>query len=363
MQGSDEPPAAELFFPPADEIRDLVVGALGGTAMFAAKFRENAARALLLPRRQPGRRTPLWLQRRKSADLLSVAARYDQFPIILETFRECLKDVFDLEGLKTILGDVASRKIRLHEVRTSSPSPFAASLMYGFTANFLYNGDAPLAERKAATLSLDLKQLRELLGDAEMRQLLDGDVIQQLSLELQRQTGLRGWRDADGLHDLLRLLGDLDAEEVANRRFREDGNQDGETDTTANADGDADGEEKKNKPADEIQGLPELQQLPELQELIEQKRVLPFQVANGTRYLCHRRRRHVPRCARSRAAARCAVGFSRRSGRSDARADRKVRANAWTVSCRRRRGSLGTGNRTHPANAANLAGRESRRRR
>ena len=214
---SDQLPPIESFFPAADQIEDIIVRELGGSALFASRFRENAARALLLPRRQPGQRTPLWLQRRKSADLLSVAANYERFPIMLETYRECLRDVFDLPGLKKILQDVSRRTIRVREVETKTPSPFAASLLFDYTANFLYNGDAPLAERRAATLALDHVQLRELLGDAELRELLDADVVDELSLELQRLASRYVLKDADAVADLSRQLGDLSRDEVALR--------------------------------------------------------------------------------------------------------------------------------------------------
>ncbi len=212
---TDDPPELSLFLPSAEEVEQTVVHELGGTALFAARFRENAARALLLPRRQPGRRTPLWLQRRRSADLLAVAAKYEKFPILLETYRECLRDVFDLPGLKSVLRDVARRDVRVHEVITRSPSPFAAALMFNYAANFLYNGDAPLAERRAATLALDVTQLRELLGDADMRELLEPAVVDQLSLELQRRSERWQLRDAEAIHDLVRYVGDLSREELA----------------------------------------------------------------------------------------------------------------------------------------------------
>jgi len=214
---SEQPPAVELFFPTADEIEDLVVAELGGTALFAARFRENSARALLLPRRQPGRRTPLWLQRRRSADLLAVAARYERFPILLETYRECLRDVFDLPGLKQVLAGVQRRKIRVRAVSTATPSPFASSLLFAYTGNFLYNGDAPLAERKAQTLALDHAQLRELLGDAELRELLEPAVIEATAAELARLDGKRAVRHADGLHELLLSIGDLSRDELIAR--------------------------------------------------------------------------------------------------------------------------------------------------
>ena len=213
---SDAPPDAELFLPRADEVEELVTRALGSTALFAARFRENAARALLLPKRRPQGRTPLWMQRRKSADLLQVASRYPQFPIILETYRECLRDVFDLPGLVSLLGDIERRAVRIVEKQTQAPSPFASSLLFNYTANFLYEGDAPLAERRAAALALDHAQLRELLGSADLSELLDAETIEEIGIELAK-LDRPTVKDADGLHDLLQLLGDLTRDEVAAR--------------------------------------------------------------------------------------------------------------------------------------------------
>ncbi|WP_197524965.1 Lhr family helicase [Botrimarina hoheduenensis] len=213
---SPAPPAVELFVPRSDEVEERVTSQLGSTAMFAARFRENAARALLLPKRQPGRRSPLWMQRRKAADLLAVAARYPSFPILLETYRECLRDVFDLPGLVTVLRGIEQRSIRVEAVVAQQASPFAASLLFNYIGNFIYEGDAPLAERRAQALTLDHAQLRELLGGAELRELLDGEVIDTLGLELQKLADPYT-KDADGVHDLLLSLGDLTEEEVAAR--------------------------------------------------------------------------------------------------------------------------------------------------
>ena len=213
---SEQAPAIEMLFPSSHEIEDQIVQELGSTAMFAARFRENAARALLLPRRQPTRRTPLWMQRRKSADLLAVASRYERFPIMLETYRECLRDVFDVPGLKLLLGDIERQLIRVHRVESATASPFASSLMFNYTANFLYQGDAPLAERRAAALALDHSQLRELLGTTDYRELLDAEAIDALVLELQRLEH-RSTSGPDGVHDLLLHLGDLDENELTAR--------------------------------------------------------------------------------------------------------------------------------------------------
>ncbi|MGL4513066.1 MAG: Lhr family helicase [Lacipirellulaceae bacterium] len=210
---SATPPPIDLFLPKADEVEEQVTRQLGSTALFAARFRENAARALLLPKRQPGRRSPLWMQRRKAADLLAVAARYPSFPILLETYRECLRDVFDLPGLISVLRDVERRAIRVEAVESRQPSPFASSLLFNYVGNFVYEGDAPLAERRAAALALDHAQLRELLGGADLRELLDGEVIDRLGLELQRVAEPHV-RTIDATHDLLLSLGDLTEEEV-----------------------------------------------------------------------------------------------------------------------------------------------------
>ncbi len=202
---------------PAEEIEELVVGAVGGSALFASRFRENAARALLLPRRRPGNRTPLWQMRQRSAQLLAVASRYGSFPIILETYRECLQDVFDLPALKEILGAIERREIRVVSVQTVRASPFASSLLFDYIAAYMYEGDAPSLDRRAQALALDRDLLRELLGAEELRELLDGEALAELELELQALTEERAAGSADQVHDLLRRLGDLSAAEVAAR--------------------------------------------------------------------------------------------------------------------------------------------------
>ncbi|HEX9995063.1 MAG TPA: DEAD/DEAH box helicase [Acidimicrobiales bacterium] len=209
----DEFPVDELLVPP-ERIEDVVVSALPGTALFAARFRECAARALLLPRRRPDRRTPLWQQRQRAADLLAVAARHPTFPVLLETTRECLQDVFDVPGLRQVLVDLRSRRIRVVPVDTPRASPFASSLLFGWIAVYMYEGDAPLAERRAAALALDRELLRDLLGAEELRELLDAGVLADLELELQRLADGRRARDADEVHDLLRVLGPLTVEGV-----------------------------------------------------------------------------------------------------------------------------------------------------
>jgi ATP-dependent helicase Lhr and Lhr-like helicase len=214
---TDEPPDPSLLLPPPDEAERLLVGQLGGTALFAARFREVAARALLLPRRRPGARTPLWQQRKRASDLLAVAARFGSFPALLETYRECLRDQFDVPALLDVLGRVASRAMRVATVDTEKPSPFASSLLFAYTANFIYDGDAPLAERRAQALLVDQSQLRELLGDIELRELLDASVIEDVEAQLQHTDARYRAKSADALHDLLLRVGDLSREEVAAR--------------------------------------------------------------------------------------------------------------------------------------------------
>jgi len=218
----DKPPGSELFTIDPDDIERMVTDELAGSAMFAARFRECAARALLLPRRSPGRRAPLWQQRQRSAQLLSVAAKYPDFPIILEAVRECLQDVYDLPGLTDLLTRVRSRRIRVLEVETATPSPMAASLLFGYAGNFIYDDDAPLAERRSAVLSLDTALLAQLLGRIDLRELLDPEIITDIENKLQRTHPDRRARDADDVADLLRWLGPLTEDEVA-QRFSEDG--------------------------------------------------------------------------------------------------------------------------------------------
>jgi ATP-dependent Lhr-like helicase len=212
-----EPPRAELFVFDADEIEEIVTNEVGGSSLFASRFRECAARALLLPRRDPNRRSPLWQQRQRSAQLLEVARGYPSFPILLESVRECLQDVYDVPALRALMRDVASRRIRLVEVDPAVPSPFAQSLLFGYVAAFLYEGDSPLAERRAAALSLDPGLLADLLGRAELRDLLDPEVIAEVEAQLQRLHPERRVVGVEGVADLLRLLGPLTDEEIAAR--------------------------------------------------------------------------------------------------------------------------------------------------
>ena len=212
----DAPPDDALFFPDPADAEGLVTGRLGETALFASRFRENAGRALLLPRRRPGQRTPLWAQRRKSARLLGVASEFRDFPILLETYREVLQDVFDLPALLEVLRDLQGRKVKVRAVDSRSPSPFASALLFSYVANFMYEGDAPLAERRAQALTLDHAQLRALLGEPEMRELLDADAVREVEAQLQLRTRVFP-HDLDAAHDLLLALGDLRADEVAVR--------------------------------------------------------------------------------------------------------------------------------------------------
>ena len=214
---TEAPPDPALLIPAAEEAESLVVSQLGSTAMFAAKFREAAARALLLPRRRPGGRTPLWQQRKRASDLLAVATRYGSFPMILEAYRECLRDVFDLPALTETLRRIESREIRTVTADSTTPSPFAAALLFGYVANYIYDGDAPLAERRAQALAIDQGQLRELLGEAELRELLDPDAMADVERQLQQLDERYRARSTDGVHDLLLHLGDLGADEIAVR--------------------------------------------------------------------------------------------------------------------------------------------------
>ncbi len=209
--------ATELLLPDPDEVEELLVAGLPNTSLFASKFRENAARALLIPRRRPGERTPLWQQRQRAADLLEVASGFPTFPMLLETTRECLRDIFDVPALREVLTEIRSRKLRVVPVETRRASPFAQSLLFGWIAVYMYEGDAPLAERRATALALDRDLLRDLMGTEELRELLDPEVLGELELELQRLTPSRQAKHADDLHDLLVDLGPLTLDEVTAR--------------------------------------------------------------------------------------------------------------------------------------------------
>ncbi len=217
LPDADDPPPADLVMVEPDELEDLVVRELSGSALFGARFRENAARSLLLPRAYPGKRTPLWQQRLKSQSLLEVARDFPRFPVILETYRECLRDVFDLPALRGILADLQSRKLGLVEVETPTASPFASSLLFDYVATYMYEGDTPNAERRAAALALDRDLLRELLGQEELRDLIDPEALVEVEAQLQHRTESGRAADRDALQQILRNLGDLSAEECAER--------------------------------------------------------------------------------------------------------------------------------------------------
>jgi len=214
---SDEPPPAGIALLDPEEVGDIITAEVGGSALFASRFRECASRALLLPKRQPGRRTPLWQQRQRSAQLLEIASQYPGFPITLETVRECLQDVFDVPALTEVLSDLAARRIRMVEVETATPSPFGKSLLFRYVGAFMYEGDAPLAERRAQALALDPALLAELLGTDGLRELLDPAVVEETERDLQHLSPNRRCRDAEAVADLLRTSGPLTAAEVAER--------------------------------------------------------------------------------------------------------------------------------------------------
>ena len=210
------PDITDLLLDP-EEIRELVTSQLHGSALFAARFRENAARALLLPRRRPGERTPLWQQRQRSHDLLQVAGKHAEFPILIETYRECLSDVFDMDGLRDLMSAIRAREVRTVVVDTERASPFASTLVFDYIGQYMYEGDAPLAERRAQALTLDKELLAELLGTEELRELLDPRAIDDLELELQGLLKERWPRDTDEAADILRRLGDLTTQEAEAR--------------------------------------------------------------------------------------------------------------------------------------------------
>jgi ATP-dependent helicase Lhr and Lhr-like helicase len=214
---ADTVPDREQLVPEPEEVEELLLADLGQSALFAGHFRENAARALLLPRRRPGARTPLWVQRLRAQNLLAVARRFPSFPIVLETYRTCMQDVFDLPGLLDLLREIRSRAVRVDEVETRTASPFARSLVFAWTAAYLYQGDAPLAERRAQALTLDRDMLRDLLGGEDLRALLHAEVIEELEAEMQGLAPGHRARDAEGLWDLLRRVGDLGPAEAAAR--------------------------------------------------------------------------------------------------------------------------------------------------
>ncbi|PRZ18562.1 DNA glycosylase AlkZ-like family protein [Nesterenkonia sandarakina] len=213
----EDPPGAELFAFDPDELEDLVTGQVSSSALFAGRFREAAARALLLPKQNPGQRTPLWQQRQRSSQLLEVASGYPDFPVIMEAMREVLQDVYDMPALLELLRSIAQRKLKIVETTTPKPSPFAQSILFGYIAQFLYEGDSPLAERRAAALSVDPALLGELLGRVELREFLDAAIIADSEAYAQRLLPSRHLRGEEGVADLLRLLGPLTADQLAAR--------------------------------------------------------------------------------------------------------------------------------------------------
>ena len=246
-ESADELPVDSLLVDP-DDIDELVVSTLPQTALFSARFRECAGRALLLPRRRPDQRTPLWQQRQRASDLLSVAAKYPTFPILLEASRECLQDVFDVPALREVLGQLRSRTVRVVSVDTERASPMASSLLFNWIAAYMYEGDAPLAERRAAALALDRDLLRDLLGAEELRELLDPEVLADIELELQCLAEQRRARSVDEVHDLLRRVGELTATEV------------------------------------DLRVVSELDAMAALTQLVDEKRVIEIRVAGETRF-------------------------------------------------------------------------------
>ena len=283
--------ATDLALDP-DEVRDAIVGHLPSTALFASRFREVAGRALLLPRRRPGERVPLWQQRQRSAGLLEVAAKYPSFPMLLETSRECLQEVFDVPALAEVLSDIRSRKIRMVTVDTDGASPMAQSLLFDWIAVFMYGGDAPLAERRAAALSLDSDLLADLLGADELRELLDAEVLAQLELELQRLADGRRARNADELADVLTRVGDLTEAELSHRCERQSGQQEiGQQQA-----GQQQGFQQRDSQQRDSQ-----QQSPWLAELLAERRAVELRVAGESRYVA------VEDAARYRDALGCAL--------------------------------------------------------
>src|SRR4029077_21211495 len=213
----ESPPALDELLLDPEDAKTLVSAQLPASALFAARFRENAARSLLLPRRRPGQRTPLWQQRMRSANLLQVAGKYPDFPILAETWREVMSDHFDMPALTALLRSIRSREIRVVSVDTERASPFAASLLFSYVAEYMYEGDQPLAERRAQAPTLDRELLAELLGSEDLRELLDPEAIAAVELELQGLLPERFPRDPDEAHDLLVRLGDLNEGETAAR--------------------------------------------------------------------------------------------------------------------------------------------------
>jgi ATP-dependent Lhr-like helicase len=217
LPDSEEVLETEALLPSAAELKDLVLRQLGSTALFAAKFREAAGRALLLPKRRPGMRAPLWQQRKRAADLMAVASRYSSFPILLETYRECVREALDLGSAADVLKKIERGSIRVTTIESAKPSPFASALLFSYIANYIYEGDAPLAERRAQALAIDQSQLEQILGNPDFRELLDKAALDEVEAHLQSLDPDYQARHADGLHDLLLKLGDLTEQEIQAR--------------------------------------------------------------------------------------------------------------------------------------------------
>lgn len=292
-ESADELPVESLLIEPED-LDELVVATLPQTALFSARFRECAGRALLLPRRRPDRRTPLWQQRQRAADLLAVASKYPTFPILLEASRECLQDVFDVPALREVLGQLRSRAIRVVSVDTARASPMASSLLFNWIAAYMYEGDAPLAERRAAALALDRDLLRDLLGAEELRELLDPDVLADVELELQCLTGHRRARSADELHDVLRRVGDLTAAEIDVRCVDPDR-------AGADAEESADGEPVESVESVAVDAEPGGFGQRWIEQLVAEKRAIEVGVAGEQRFIA------ADDAARYRDALGCAI--------------------------------------------------------
>ena len=315
-----DPPGGEVVVFEAEEIEQIVTAEVGGSALFASRFRECAARALLLPRRDPGRRSPLWQQRQRSAQLLEVATKYPSFPIVLEAVREVVQDVYDVPSLVGLMQKLDRREVRVVDVSTTQPSPYARSLLFGYVAQFVYEGDSPIAERRAAALQLDQGLLAELLGRAELRELLDPEVLTEVEAELQRLAPDRRARDAEGVADLLRLLGPLTTAQVAERCV---------------PDGDA---------AAWLTGLADV------------RRAVEVRLAGASALGRRRGRRPAARRARGPGPARHPRCLHRPRRRPAGRPGLPLRAHPRTVHHRRRRRGLRARRRGRPADAA-AAGR------
>ena len=279
LADADVLPETSELLPEPEDVEDLVVEQVGQTALFGSLFRENAARALLLPRRRPGQRTALWQQRLRAKNLLAVVRRFPDFPIVLETYRQCLRDVFDLPALIELLQAIRSREVRIDDVETPSASPFARSLVYSWVGTYLYEQDAPLAERRAQALSLDRNLLRELLGQAELRELLDLEVVEQVEQELQGLSYERRVRNADQLHDLLRRVGDLSLAEILDRSGFESEKESGAvseepTDGEASA---ADNSERDREAVPAVEAW--------LEHLFDQRRAVEIRLCGERRFI------------------------------------------------------------------------------